>query len=60
MEEGIIHFLPIKPFSFKGQALLSGFRRHYPTIEYVRNIKHLANRIEDERKYFIMNKRLNR
>ena len=34
---GIIHFLPLTPFPFKGKALLSGFNRHYPTIEYVKN-----------------------
>ena len=47
---GIIHFLPKKPFSFGGKALLTGFNRHYPTIEFVADIEAIAEDIRSVRK----------
>ena len=36
---GVIHLLPKKPFKFKGKAIMTGYKRHYPTIEMVREVK---------------------
>jgi len=53
---GIIHFLPNKPLAFGGKALLSGFNRHYPTIEFVFDIKNVAEDIRRQKKEAMIKK----
>lgn len=52
---GILHFLPKKPFSFKTRNLLSGEKRHYPTIEFVEEIQEVEEFLNETMKNYKLN-----